>query len=161
MNCIETDILQKYLDGEATTDEKTGVEAHLATCELCSFRLAQLQGRSERVKKLLNKGLDLEAALPPLPSNLNGKLAVNVTDENASDDTRAKRPLLKRWTIGLSAACLLGMIFLYRPLDCKSANKDFVRMQREIVEVDANQTYEDQETTLSLIDNKGNVTYME
>lgn len=161
MKCIDTDILQKYLDGEATTDEKTGVEAHLTTCELCTFRLAQLQGRSERVKKLLNYGMDMEAALPSLPSNLNGKLPVNTTDVKATDDTRAKRPLLKRWTIGLSAACLLGLVFLYRPLDCRSANKDFVRMQREIVEVDANQPYEDQETTLSIIDSEGNVTYME
>lgn len=161
MKCIETDILQKYLDGEVSTDEKTGVEAHLATCDLCSFRLAQLQGRSERVKKVLNFGLDSDAVVPPLPSYMNGKLSVNGSDVEATGETRAMRPLLKRLTIGLSAACVLGLVFLYKPLDCRSANKDFVRMQREIVEVDANQPYEDQETTLSIIDTEGNVTYME
>ena len=161
MKCIETDILQKYLDGEVSTDEKTGVEAHLATCDLCSFRLAQLQGRSERVNKVLNFGLDSDAVVPPLPSYMNGKLSVNGSDVEATGETRAMRPLLKRLTIGLSAACVLGLVFLYKPLDCRSANKDFVRMQREIVEVDANQPYEDQETTLSIIDTEGNVTYME
>lgn len=161
MKCIDTYILQKYLDGEVSTDEKTGVEAHLATCDLCTFRLAQLQGRSERIKKVLNFGLDSDAALPPLPSYMNGKLSVNGSDVEATGETRAKRPLLKRLTIGLSAACVLGLVFLYRPLECMSENRDYVRMQREIVEVDANQPYEEQETTLSIIDTEGNVTYME
>jgi hypothetical protein len=161
MRCIDTDILQKYLDGEVSTDEKTGVETHLDTCELCTFRLAQLQGRSERVIKVLNLNSDLETVVPPLPSYMNGKLSVYGTDVEASGDKRDRRPLLKRLTIGLSAACILGLVFLYKPLVCKSANKDFVRMQREFVEVDANQTYEDQETTLSIIDTEGNVTYME
>lgn len=161
MKCIETYILQKYLDGEVSTDEKTGVEAHLKSCDLCSFRLTQLQGRADRIKKLLNTLSDAEVALPPLPSNINGKLSVNVSDPSAADESRVKRPLLKRWTIGLSAACLLGVIFLYKPLECMSENKDYVQMQREIVEVDANQPYEDQETTVSIIDTEGNVTYME
>lgn len=161
MKCIDTDILQKYLDGEASTDEKTGVEAHLASCDLCSFRLTQLQGRAERIKSLLNDRLDVEVVLPPLPSNINGKLSVNVSDVEAPGESRAKRPLLKRWAIGLSAACLLGMVFLYKPLVCKGENQGMIRMQREIVEVDANSPYSEQETVMTIVDESGNVTYME
>lgn len=161
MNCIDTDILQKYLDGEVSTDEKTGVEAHLSSCDLCTFRLAQLQGRSERIKNVLNFGLDSAAVVPPLPSYMNGKLSVNGTDVKATDETRAKRPLLKRWTIGLSAACVLGLVFLYKPLVCRGENQEMVRMQREIVEVDANRPYSDQETVMTVIDESGNVSYME
>jgi len=161
MKCIDTDILQKYLDGEVSTDEKTGVETHLATCNLCSFRLAQLQGRADRIKKLLNTQSDAEVVLPPLPSNMNGKLSVNVLDVEAAGESRVKRPLLKRWTIGLSAACLLGMVFLYKPLVCRSENQEVIRMQREIVEVDANRPYSEQETVMTIIDESGKVTYME
>lgn len=161
MKCIETYILQKYLDGEVSTDEKTGVETHLETCDLCTFRLAQLQGRAGKIKRALNLSTDVDAVVPPLPLNINGKLSVNVSDDSASGETRAKRPLLKRWTIGLSAACLLGMIFLYKPLVCKSENQDFIRIQQDIVEVDANSPYSEQETVMTIVDESGNVTYME
>lgn len=161
MKCIETYILQKYLDGEVSTDEKTGVETHLKSCDLCSFRLAQLQGRADRIKNLLNTFSDAGVVLPPLPSNINGKLSVNVSDPSVADEYRAKRPLLKRWTIGLSAACLLGVIFLYKPLVCRGENQEMIRMQREIVEVDANSPYSEQETVMTIVDESGNVTYME
>jgi len=161
MKCIDTDILQKYLDGEVSTDEKTGVEAHLATCDLCSFRLAQLQGRADRIKQLLNAQLDAEVDLPPLPSNMNGKFSVNVLDVEVAGESRVKRPLLKRWTIGLSAACLLGMVFLYKPLVCRGENQKMIRIQRQIVEVDANCPYSEQETVMTIIDESGKVTYME
>ena len=161
MKCIDTDILQKYLDGEVSTDEKTGVETHLKSCDLCTFRLAQLQGRAERIKRLLNSYSDMDAVLPPLPSNLNGKLSVNVPDVEALGEPRVKHPLLKRWTIGLSAACLLGMVFLYKPLVCRGENQEMVRMQREIVEVDANSPYSEQETVMTIVDESGKVTYME
>jgi len=161
MKCIDTDILQKYLDGEVSTDEKTGVEAHLTSCDICSFRLAQLQGRAERIKRLLNSNSDVEVVLPPLPSNINGKLSVNVSDLSATSEARVKRPLLRRWTIGLSAACLLGMVFLYKPLVCKGENQGMIRMQREIVEVDANRPYLEQETVMTIVDESGKVTYME
>lgn len=160
MKCIDTDILQKYLDGEVSTDEKTGVEAHLKSCDLCTYRLTQLQGRAERIKRLLSNSSNADAAIQPLPSNINGKLSVNVLDASASDVSRVKRPLLKRWAIGLSAACLLGMIFLYKPLVCRGENQDIIRMQREIVEVDANSPYSEQETVMTIIDESGNVTYM-
>ncbi len=161
MKCIDTDILQKYLDDEVSTDEKTGVETHLKSCDLCTFRLAQLQGRAERIKRLLNSYSDMDAVLPPLPSNLNGKLSVNVPDVEALGEPRVKHPLLKRWTIGLSAACLLGMVFLYKPLVCRGENQEMVRMQREIVEVDANSPYSEQETVMTIVDESGKVTYME
>jgi hypothetical protein len=161
MKCIDTDILQKYLDGEVSTDEKTGVEAHLKSCDLCTFRLAQLQGRAERIKRLLNSSSEADAALPPLPSNLNGKLSVNLPGVDALDEPRLKRPLLKRLTIGLSAACILGLVFLYKPLVCRGEAQEMVRMQREIVEVDANTPYSQQETVMTIIDESGNVTYME
>jgi hypothetical protein len=161
MKCIDTDILQKYLDGEVSTDEKTGVEAHLKSCDLCTFRLTQLQGRAERIKRLLNSSSETDAALPPLPSNLNGKLSVNVSGVEALDEPRVKRPLLKRWTIGLSAACLLGLVFLYKPLVCSGQPQDTIRMQREIVEVDANTPYSQQETVMTIVDESGKVTYME
>jgi hypothetical protein len=161
MKCIDTYILQKYLDGEVSTDEKTGVEAHLKSCDLCTFRLTQLQGRAERIKRLLNSSSDVDAALPPLSSNINGKLSVNVSNASATDETRVKRPLLKRWTIGLSAACLVGMIFLYKPLVCKGENQEIFQLHREIVEVDANSPYSEQETVMTIVDESGNVTYME
>jgi len=161
MKCIDTDILQKYLDGEVSTDEKTGVETHLTSCDICSFRLTQLQGRSERIKRLLKGSSDVEVVLPPLPSNINGKLSVNVSDLSATSEARVKRPLLKRWTIGLSAACLLGMVFLYKPLVCRGENQEMIRMQREIVEVDANSPYSEQETVMTIVDESGKVTYME
>lgn len=161
MKHIDTDILQKYLDGEVSTDEKTGVETHLTSCDLCSFRLTQLQGRAELIKSLLNDRLDVEVVLPPLPSNMNGKLSVKVSDVEAPGEMRVKRPLLKRWTIGLSAACLLGMVFLYKPLVCRGENQEMIRMQREIVEVDANNPYSEQETVMTIVDESGKVTYME
>ena len=161
MKHINTDILQKYLDGEVSTDEKTGVETHLTTCDICSFRLTQLQGRAERIKGFLNNSLDVEVVLPPLPSKINGKLSVNVADVEAMGEPRVKRPLLKRWIIGLSAACVLGMVFLYKPLVCRGENKKMIRMQREIVEVDANSPYSDQKTVMTMVDESGNVTYID
>jgi hypothetical protein len=161
MKHIDFELLQRYIDGEVSTDEKTAVESHLTACKACSERWTQLQRRSIGIKSLLNGLSDAEVGLPALPSEIDGKLPVTVSAASEPGGFHESRSVWKRWAIGLSAACMIGVIFLFKPLVCRSENPEMVRIQREIVEVDANCPYTEQETVLSVIDPEGNVSYIE
>jgi anti-sigma factor RsiW len=140
MNCIDTYILQSYLDGELSASGKLAVEKHLASCTSCVQRLESLRKRSKIVKGLFR----LEEIDPPV-------FEVNQPMEKHPVLTsRMKQLLFSRWTYALTAACILGAVFLYKPSVCNGMSSQPLLMRQELDEVDANRPYEEQQTVIKL-----------
>jgi anti-sigma factor RsiW len=140
MNCIDTSILQSYLDGELSASRKVAVEKHLARCASCAQRLESLSKRSKVVKELFS----IEEVVPPVfevsPS----------MEKHPVSTSRMKHRLLSRWTYALTAACILGAVFLYKPSVCDTNPSQPLQIRQELEEVDANRPYEEQKTEIKL-----------
>ncbi len=159
MKCLDRSDLQRYLDGELSANDRQRFEKHLKECPFCTDQYNVVENRSRALKTLLSTPLETPSILPPLPSGVDGNLPVYHTDNKAQV---SRLPLLRHWAYWASAACLIGTFFLLKPLVCQSQSREMVYMHPEIVEVDANQPYMEQERELVIIEPSGNtLTYME
>ncbi|MDD2612184.1 MAG: anti-sigma factor [Bacteroidales bacterium] len=161
MNCIDKDILQRYLDGEMDPDQKAQVDKHLKECQFCRIQLELLRTRAVQIKNALKSLSDEEVVRPPLSSMIDGKLPVFESKElqykNASDN--GWKPV-NRLIYGIGVACAIILLFLYTPWKTPGKSQDVIQMQAVIQEVDANRPYSEQETVITVIDPDGKVTYL-
>jgi len=146
MSCIKKDLIQKYIDKSASEKEIDTVGKHIAVCRECTARLAELQHRSEEVKKALNILVSDEVAIPGF-----------VAPPGISETLEAKR--IKRYVISLSAASVLICVVMAVLLNLN------LRPQKQIVvvhtvdrEINANQTAAKQQMVINIIDANGKVT---
>ena len=58
MNCINDDIIQKYIDGEATPKEVALIEKHIFNCEKCAANIDKQERLEAGVKKEINLLVD-------------------------------------------------------------------------------------------------------
>jgi len=153
MTCFKDDILQKYLDKETSFDENLTMDEHLNHCTDCAKRMEQLLVRAMRIKKLIHSLGDenKEESIKPLPLVFAGKKAIIHTKNGWNP--------LKRLFFGVGAACLLALIFIYTPKAYPEKSQNVLLMQQDFVEIDANKPYSEQETTITVIDPDGNVSY--
>lgn len=141
MKCIENHILQSYMDGELSNSRKANMDKHLATCTSCARRLELLRKRSKLVKGLFR----MEQVVPPV-------FEVNQPIEKHPMATfQIKHILLSRWMYALTAACILGAVFLYKPSVCNGMSSQPLLIRQELDEVDANRPYEEQQTVIKLV----------
>jgi|GEM_PF-1403827 len=161
MNCIDKDILQRYLDGEMDSDQKVKVDKHLEECQLCRIQLELLQTRAVQIKKVLKSLSDKEAERPSLSSMIDGKLPVFESKELQYKNISGNgwKPVT-RLSYGIAVACAIILLFLYTPWKTPGKSNDVVQMQAVIQEVDANRPYSEQETVITVINPDGKVTYM-
>ncbi|MFA7043819.1 MAG: anti-sigma factor [Bacteroidales bacterium] len=161
MNCIDKDILQRYLDGEMDPDQKAQVDKHLKECQPCRIQLELLQTRAVHIKKALKNLSDKEVVIPPLSSMVDGKRSVIESKElqhkNASGN--GWKPVTRLF-YGIAVACAIILLFLYTPWTKPEESQDVIQMQAVIQEVDANRPYSEQETVITVIDPDGKVTYL-
>jgi len=153
MTCFKDDILQKYLDRETSIDENLRMDEHLNHCTVCAKRLEQLQVRASQIKSLIHSLGDeiKEVTIKPLPLLFTGKKPV-IHSKNGWNP-------LKRLFFGIGAACALVLIFIYTPKAFPEKSQNALLMQQDFVEIDANKPYSEQETTITVIDPDGNVSY--
>jgi anti-sigma factor RsiW len=146
MNCIKTELIQKYIDQAASRKEINWVRKHLEVCPECNTRLTEIQLRSDRINKVINLLVDENLAVPQFiaPSK-----PLRIRQE-----TQRKRLILS-----LSAACILicivtSIFFHWR-----------TQLQQEILivqpidrEINANQTVTQQQLGIIVIEKDGKIT---
>lgn len=98
MNCAETEkYLSEYLDNEIAPHLRQQIDEHLAQCESCRHKLAQLQALCSSIASLNEE----------LPEDFNAKLAARLAV--AKKAQTPNRPLYKKvwFRVSSLAACLL------------------------------------------------------
>jgi anti-sigma factor RsiW len=145
MSCIKDEVLQRFIDHEATEDERNRVHEHLAGCAACAARVGELQHNADRAKAALDILTGEEIAGRPFIA------------------TMQEMPSLRRsrrmtFAFGLSAACIA--IFLGTTLFLlKNRDKEQVIIVPSIgQEIDANRPAAEQTIVITVIGPDGKVT---
>lgn len=147
MSCFKNDIIQKYIDGEASPMEAALLEKHMADCAQCSAKVAHQRHLSQGIKKAMNI------------------LVQNHQDVRAFAVPAGKAPMrsmvLKKVVYGLSAACILALIFVLVPnkeplKECPGDNQITILYSLG-QQVDANRPIMDQDIVITIVGPDGKV----
>lgn len=138
MNCIEEQLLQKYIDRECTENEKVVVEHHLAHCTECRQRLTEKTKFSEQIKKRIN----------------------SLTIENIEIPVfRIRKPAsgkkLKIILYGISAASIILFILFFVEKKNELDSNRITILQSMPLEIDANRPASEQDFVIQVFDGKG------
>lgn len=144
MNCIANDLIQRYIDNEANSDECVKVRAHVASCEFCRNKLQTQKSLSIDLKNALNLLTKNTIEIPPMP------MPVQVN--------RRRSVLRMRLAYALAAACVLICFVMIFPKHEK-INQDEIRMLQAIdEEFDANLPVSEQKMVINVVDPTGKIT---
>jgi predicted anti-sigma-YlaC factor YlaD len=144
MNCINSEIIQKYIDGETSPKDISVIEKHIAECEKCAAAVNNQRLLSTGIKNAMNL---LVTEKPEIPTFV------------ASEGRPKKRYITtKRIIYSLSAACVLFVVFIV-------VHKKEPKVQEQITiinsfgtDYDANRPVAQQEMVIKVIDSEGKVT---
>ena len=144
MICIHDDIIQKYIDGEATPNEVTLIQKHIASCNKCFIRIENQRRLSTHVKKAIN---------------LLSKDTIEVPKFEIPSKNIKKHFLTpKRLYYTIAAACVLSfVIVITQRKEIKNDNEIKIDVG-SIMDVDANRTVSQLPLVISIIDSKGNIS---
>lgn len=144
MKCIDKELIQKYLDNEASHDEVDAVEKHLDECPECARKIVRRKHLCQDIIFAINQ---LSAENQPVPDFIHPKV-------------QPERKLLngKRVLYGACAAILLFFVVILTPRsypDHQFLLKTDAWME---VEVDANRPVTKQPVLIQVTDPEGNIT---
>jgi len=144
MICIHDDIIQKYIDGEATPNEVSFIENHIASCNKCVIRIENQRRLSTNVKKAINLLLKDTLEIPKF--------------EISSKNIKKHSLTTKRLYYIIAAACiLLFVIVITQKKEMK--NDDEIKIEiGSVMDVDANRPVSQLHLVISIIDSKGNIS---
>ena len=144
MICINDDIIQKYIDGEASPKEVSLIENHIASCNNCVKRIENQRILSTSLKKAIN---------------LLSKDTIEVPKFEIPSKNIKKHFLTpKRLYYTIAAACvLLFVIVITQRKEIKKDDEIKIDIG-SIMDVDANRTVSQLPLVISIIDSKGNIS---
>ncbi len=140
MRCISEELIQKYIDNEASAREIDLVQSHISSCESCAEKVEKRRYAAGRVKGLLsslNKNEEVQTPLfrePDLQSS-------------------SSRLSTKRLIYLAAAACLLiaFIVFHQKPKE----ELEYIYLYNVENEYNANLPLSEQEMVIEIIDSKG------
>jgi hypothetical protein len=138
MNCIDEQLLQKYIDGECAESEKVAVKQHISVCQICLQKHVDREKLSSELKKAINSLATENVEIPTfkIPANRSGKN-------------------MKLFLISLSAACVLFFVLFFVNKKNETNQKELIIVQCIPREVDANRPASEQEFVIEVFDGKG------
>ncbi|HEY3371474.1 MAG TPA: zf-HC2 domain-containing protein [Prolixibacteraceae bacterium] len=139
MNCIEKQLLQKYIDDECTENERTLATQHLSDCPKCTQQYAEMKKLSDVIKRAINT-LNIENIEIPVFKNKN---------------TTAPKRNIKLIIYSLSAACILLFVLFFVDKKIESPQEEMTIVQSIPMEVDANRPASEQEFVIEVYDGNG------
>jgi hypothetical protein len=144
MICINDDIIQKYIDGEASPDEASLIENHIATCNKCVLRIENQRKLSTNVKKAISLLSKDTLEVPKFEIPLNNIKRHSLTS--------------KRLYYFIAAACIL-LFAIVITLKKEMENNNETRIEiGSVMDVDANLTVSQLPLVISVIDSKGTIS---
>jgi hypothetical protein len=138
-NCIDEQLLQKYIDGECTENERAVVRQHISGCPACTQKLDEMEELSAGIKRAINL-LTIENREIPAFKNT------------------AARPLKRNYKpilYSLAAACILLFVLFIVDRKNESNQAKIAIVQCIPAEVDANRPAGDQDFVIEVFDDKG------
>jgi hypothetical protein len=144
MICIHDDIIQKYIDDEATPNEVSIIENHIASCNKCVIRIENQRRLSINVKKAIN---------------LLSKDTIEIPKFEIPSKSIKKHSLTtKRLYYIIAAACvLLFVIVITQKKEMKNDDEIIIEIG-SVMDVDANRPVSKLPLVISIIDSKGNIS---
>ena len=139
MNCIDNQLLQKYIDGECSENEKAAVKQHLSVCLVCAQKHAEMEKLSAGIKRAINF-LTVENIEIPAFKNT----AARPVNRNLI-------PILYT----LAAACILLFVLFIVDKKTELPQRKITIVQCIPAEVDANRTAGDQDFVIEVYNDKG------
>jgi len=141
MNCIDTDIIQRYIDGETDVRETEQIEKHIADCSSCANQIEEQKAFTNAIKT------DLQKLVQPVD-----------IPEFSVPTTLKRRLNFKRMAYFAAAACVaFVMMFVLLPERHKEDENNFLMMYSVITDFDANRTFSQQEKSVFVTDRNGNI----
>jgi predicted anti-sigma-YlaC factor YlaD len=147
MTCISNKKIQKYIDGEISTTEKTAIEKHLSECDNCTQKLNSMTKLSANAKLIIG-ALD--------------RNNIEIPTFNYSK-THNKKSKIKYIIYSLSAACIIFFIFIFVDKKQEPCIEAYSIVQSITWEADANQPFINQNFAIEINDGMGNnsIIYIE
>jgi len=138
MNCIDEQLLQKYIDGECTETETSDVKQHLYHCSECAQRLDERRKLSVELKQSINSLVTVELEIPIFKI-----------------EKAKSRRSLKIIIYSLSAACIILFVLFF--VDKKNDSNPTQTAILQIIphEIDANRPASEQDFIIEVFDGKG------
>ncbi len=145
MKCINHDLIQKYIDREASPAEIARVEEHITICEQCAAKLNHQSKLASEIRKLMN----LDAAY----------VIETPVFIKPRGDIRKPVYTIKRLAFEFSAACfVLVVIFFSQKNGPHLINGITNIIPAFATEIDANRPVTQQQMVITIIDPEGNVS---
>ena len=146
MKCLSRAQMQEYIDNETNSVAENEIVKHLEVCEKCS----SLYKEAIEAKSLINKLLDVTR-----PENES-----EIIPEFKHSVIRNKRPAVIRLAVVLTAAAVIGLVFLF-PFNRKPLIEEMPDAEILMFEFydgkDLNKMWHDKSQILIIEDGKGNV----
>lgn len=140
--CFSDEILQFYVDGELSRNEHEKLEKHLSECEYCKAKFQEKKNLIE----LLNNGI---------PSVHHNEIIIPDFYPPETQKTGGRKKTQVYWW---SAAAILILIsfFLVKNINEPDVILEYV-FQEMNDEIDANKPWNEQSTTLYILDESGEI----
>jgi hypothetical protein len=147
MSCIKEELIQKYIDKEASFDEVSYIENHLISCSKCTSHVEYRRKLSVNIKSVLFQNAELIKDIPEfIPPKIENKRHI-ITWERILFD--------------LSAACIAILIFYLINNNNPEGQPQVMIINRIGANVDANLPVTQQEMIFQVVDPQGNISEMD
>ena len=145
MKCIDDELIQKYIDNEASQEEASFIEEHLRDCVVCDEAVDKQKKLAVEIRNALNLFCDKAIGVPTFIKPLKNK-------------QKTRRKML-RWAIGVaSAACILFFVSIFLKHENNTLIDTASFLHDVEYEFDANRSILQQDLVITIIDNEGNVS---
>jgi len=144
MNCIKTEIIQKYNDNEIIPEEAALIEEHISGCKKCAAAIKQQRQLSDSIIEAVNLLAMAKTEIPTFvaPASRRKKLSATI----------------KKAVYYISAACILLYILVIQLKKEPEKTHQMSIIHNIGLEVDANKPVTKQEIVIYVIDENGNMT---
>ncbi len=142
MRCISDELIQKFVDKEASAKENSIVESHLSTCIKCAKKVEERRYAANRIKVLISSLNKHEIEVPVFQEPANQKKTLHIQ--------------LKKFVYVASAACLLVLFFIFHQKP--KGEIEFMYTYDIENEYNANLPLSEQEMVIEIIDSEGKLT---
>jgi len=141
MKCIDDELIQKYIDGEAHSEEVLRIEKHVASCPQCARKIEEARAFSDGIKRKIGHWGRQPVVIPEFVMPVTGKRKLNVK--------------IKHYIYAVSAACAIFLIVSLFP--GQKSEKEIRLMYNFDGDFDANRPVSEQEMSIIMIDADGRI----
>ena len=144
MRCIDSDLIQKYIDEELTPEEAVLIEGHIKHCKACKAKIRNQRKLATHVKDAINL--------------LTGEVVDMPEFEIPQNREKMHGLTTRRLIYGVAAACIaVLLLILFQNKDTVAENNEYI-MQIVEYDYDANRSISDQKLKIEIIDPEGNLS---